>query len=59
MDEENSQDILINKYLAPEWRPVAKNLEGYLPVGYIDALIDAAKRMTEDERKEKQLVSPQ
>ena len=54
MDEENSQDILITKYLAPEWRPVAMNQGDYLPVGFIDALIDAAQRMTADERKAKQ-----
>lgn len=53
MAENKSEDILITKYLAPEWRQVAMNLKGYLPVGYIDALIDAAKRMAEDKKKEK------
>lgn len=53
MDEKNSNDILITKYLAPEWRQVAMNPEGYLPVGYIDALIDAAQRMAEDQKTKK------
>lgn len=51
MDENYSNDILITKYLAPEWRQVAIHPDGYLPVGYIDALIDAAQRMAEEAPK--------
>lgn len=29
MAENKSEDILITKYLAPEWRQVAMNLKGY------------------------------
>ena len=53
MMTDEQMEILIEKYLDPKWREMArtKNFPEMLPIGFIDDLLDATKRMVEDERK--------
>lgn len=52
-------DYFVDNYLAPEWRQVAKDIRVtkdewvHTPTGFMEAIIDASRRLAEDENVSK------
>ena len=53
MITDEQMKVLTEKYLNPKWREMveSENFPASLPIGFIDDLLDATRRMVEDERK--------